>query len=117
MKRSFNNFIQQVLNQYETFFEIIDIKYLTSEYFCDHNKIEEIKRRSVRKQFVYEYLLQKSLERKNDQFSNLSLRSSFWLPSYRPNDSDLLEEGATFMDGYIQLKNVNFMVLAESYLA
>jgi hypothetical protein len=117
MKRSFNNFIQQVLNQYERFFEIIDIKYLTSEYFCDRNKIEEIKRRSVRKQFVYEYLLQKSLERKNDQFSNLSLRSSFWLPSYRPNDSDLLEEGATFMDGYIQLKNVNFMVLAESYLA
>jgi hypothetical protein len=117
MKRSFNNFIQQVLNQYERFFEIIDIKYLTSEYFCDRNKIEEIKRRSVRKQFVYEYLLQRTLERKNERFSNLSIRSSFWLPSYRPNDSDLLEEGATFMDGYIQLKNVNFMVLAESYLA
>jgi hypothetical protein len=62
-------------------------------------------------------LLQRALERKNDRFSNLSIRSSFWLPSYRPNDSDLLEEGATFMDGYIQLKNVNFMVLAESYLA
>jgi hypothetical protein len=117
MKSKFNNFIQQVLNQYEEFFEIIDVKYLTSEYFCDRNKIEDIKRRSVRKQFVYEYLLQKTLERKNEPFSNLSIRSSFWLPSYRPNDSDLLEEGATFMDGYIQLKNVNFMVLAESYLA
>jgi hypothetical protein len=117
MKRKFNDFIQQVFNQYEEFFEIIDIKYLTSEYFCAHNKIEDIKRRSVRKQFVYEYLLQRTLERKNEQFSNLSIRSSFWLPSYRPDDSDLLEEGSTFMDGYIQLKNVNFMVLAESYLA
>ncbi|MEP0884659.1 hypothetical protein NDI49_24220 [Trichocoleus sp. ST-U3] len=116
MKTSFNNFIQQILNQYETFFEIIDIKYLTSEYFCDYNRIEEIKRRSVRKQFVYEYLLQKSLERKNERFSNLSIRSSFWLPSYRPDDSELLEEGSPFMDGYIQLKNVNFMVLAENYL-
>jgi hypothetical protein len=117
MKGRFNNFIQQVFNQYEEFFEVIDIKYLSSEYFCDRNKIEDIKRRSVRKQFVYEHLLQRALERKNDRFSNLSIRSSFWLPSYRPDDSDLLEEGSTFMDGYIQLKNVNFMVLAESYLA
>jgi hypothetical protein len=117
LKRRFDNFIQQVFNQYEEFFEVIDIKYLTSEYFCDHNKVEEIKRRSVRKQFVYEYLLQRTLERKNERFSNLSIRSSFWLPSYQPDNSDLLEEGSTFMDGYIQLKNVNFMVLAESYLA
>lgn len=117
LKVSFTNFIQQVFNQYEEFFEIIDIKYLTSEYFCNHNKIEDIKRRSLRKQFVYEYLLQRTLERKNERFSNLSIRSSFWLPSYRADNSDLLEEGSTFMDGYIQLKNVNFMVLAESYLA
>ncbi|MBW4498726.1 MAG: hypothetical protein KME57_03865 [Scytonema hyalinum WJT4-NPBG1] len=117
MKGRFNNFIQQVFNQYEEFLEIIDVKYLTSEYFCERNKIEDIKRRSVRKQFVYEYLLQKTLERKNEPFNNLSIRSSFWLPSYRPGDLDLLEEGSTFMDGYIQLKNVNFMVLAESYLA
>lgn len=116
IKEKFNQFIQQVFNQYEEFFEVIDVKYLTSEYFCDRDKIEEIKRRSVRKQFVYEYLLQRDLERKNERFSNLSIRSSFWLPSYRPDDSNLLEEGSTFIDGYIQLKNVNFMVLAESYL-
>ena len=117
IEKNFNNFIQQTLSQYEEFFEVIDIKYLSSEYFCDLNKIEDIKRRSVRKQFVYEHLLQRALERKNDRFSNLSIRSSFWLPSYQPDNSDLLEEGSTFMDGYIQLKNVNFMVLAESYLA
>jgi hypothetical protein len=46
----------------------------------------------------------------------MSIRSSFWLPSYRPDDSELLEEGSPFMDGYIQLKNVNFMILAENYL-
>ncbi|GAB1543600.1 hypothetical protein NUACC21_62750 [Scytonema sp. NUACC21] len=117
IKNQFDNFIQQVFNQYEEFFDAIDIKYLTFEYLCDRNNIEDIKRRSVRKQFVYEHLLQKTLERKHERFSNPSIRSSFWLPSYRPSKSDLLEEGATFMDSYIQLKNVNFMMLAESYLA
>jgi len=116
MRRKFADFIQQVFTQYEELFEFIDVKYLTADYFCDRNKIEDIKRRSVRKQFVYEYLLQKFLERRNNQFSSLSICSSFWLPSYRPDDSNLLEDGSSFMDNYIQLKNVNFIVLAESYL-
>jgi len=115
LKIKIYNFIHQVSKEYEEF-EIIDIKYLTPEYFGDCNKVEDIKRRSVRKQFVYEYLLQRTLEGEAERFRNLSIRSSFWLPSYRPSDSNLLEEGATFMDGYIQLKNVNFMVLAETYL-
>lgn len=116
VKRKFDNFIEQVFSQHQDFFEIIDIKYLTSDYFRDSNKIEDIKRRSVRKQFVYEYLLQKGLEHGNKQFSDLSIYSSFWLPSYRPDDSNLLDSESTFMDGYIQLKNVNFKVLIEHYL-
>ena len=116
MREQFNNFIQKLFNQNECFCEIIDIKYLDIKYFRDPNKIEEIKRRSIRKQFVYEHLLQKTLEKRNDQYSNLSIRSSFWLPSYLP-DSDLLQDSSTFMDGYIKLKNVNFKLLAETYFA
>jgi hypothetical protein len=114
--KKFNLFIERVFLQWKEFFEIIDIKYLTSEYFADSNKMEDIKYRSVRKQFVYEHLLQKKLERTNNQFSNSSIFSSFWIPSYRPNDLNLLEDGAIFMDGYVQLKSVNFSVLAKSYL-
>ena len=117
MREKFNDFIRQFLNQDECFCEIIDIKYLDTKYFRDPNKIEEIKRRSIRKQFVYEHLLQKTLEKRKDQYSNLSIRSSFWLPSYLPDDSELLQDSSTFMDGYIKLKNVNFKLLAETYFA
>lgn len=117
MREQFNDFIGQFLNQDECFCEIIDIKYLDIKYFRDPNKIEEIKRRSIRKQFVYEHLLQKTLEKRNDQYSNLTIRSSFWLPSYRPDDSELLQDSSTFMDDYIKLKNVNFKLLAETYFA
>ena len=117
MREKFNDFIRQFLNQDECFCEIIDIKYLDTKYFRDPNKIEEIKRRSIRKQFVYEHLLQKTLEKRKDQYSNLSIRSSFWLPSYLPDDSELLQDSSTFLDGYIKLKNVNFKLLAETYFA
>jgi hypothetical protein len=117
VKEKFNNFIQQFLNQYDLFVGVIDIKYLDPKYFQDRNKIEEIKRRSIRKQFVYEHLLQKTLEKRKDQYSNLSIQSSFWLPSYQPDDSELLQDSLPFMDGYIKLKNVNFKLLAETYFA
>jgi hypothetical protein len=118
LKKKFNDFIQLFFNQYEIYFEIIDIKYLDTKYFRDTNKIEEIKRRSIRKQFVYEHLLQKTLEKRKAQYSNfLSIRSSFWLPSYLPDDSELLQDSDPFMDGYIKLKKVNFKLLAETYFA
>ena len=117
IKTQFNNFIRQFLNQYEEYFEIIDIKYLDNKYLRNPNKIEEIKNRSMRKQFVYEHLLQKTLEKRNDQYSKLSIRSSFWLPSYQLGDSELLQDDSTFMNGYIKLKNVNFKLLAENYFA
>ena len=97
-------------------FDIVDIKYMSPDYLKNSTKIEEIKIRSIRKQFVYEYLLQKYLEKTRDKFCDLPIHSSFWLPSYRPDDPNLIEEGETFMDGYIQLKNINFAVLAENYI-
>lgn len=115
-KKMFAEFSQSAEIEHKDTIEIIDIKYLDSNYFLDSSKIEDIKKRSVRKQFVYEYLLQKHLEKRKDKFSDLTIRSSFWLPSYRPDDPNLIEDGETFMDGYIQLKNVNFAVLAENYI-
>ncbi len=106
-----------IIYKYEKFFEIIDIKYFDAKYFHHPNKIEEIKRRSVRKQFVYEHLLQKTLKKRKDQYRKLNIRSSFWLPSYRPDDSELLQDDSTFMDDYIKLKKVNFKLLAETYFA
>ncbi|MBD2317581.1 hypothetical protein [Phormidium tenue] len=119
LKEKFTSFIKLISNRFNSMFnfDIIDIKYMNSDYFKDSTKIEEIKSRSVRKQFVYEYLLQKYLDQRKDKFSDLPIRSSFWLPSYRPDDPNLIEEGETFMDGYIQLKNINFAVLAENYIA
>jgi hypothetical protein len=117
MREQFNDFIRQLLNQNQCFCEIIDIKYLDNKYLRNPNKIEEIKHRSIRKQFVYEHLLQKTLEKRKDQYSKLSIRSSFWLPSYLPDDSKLLQDSSTFLDGYIKLKNVNFKLLAETYFA
>jgi hypothetical protein len=125
MKDEFTRFIKQALEFNKI--EIIDIKYLTDDYFCDSTNINDIKSRSVRKQFIYEYLLQKNLEERKDEFSNLTINSSFWLPIYRscnsallrllPHYSDLIRDGETFMDGYIQLKNINFTVLAENYIS
>lgn len=114
---SFINLLSDIEDIFPNNIEIIDIKYISSNLFKDATKIEEIKNRSVRKQFVYEYLLQKYLKKRKDKFSDLTIDSSFWLPSYRPDDPNLIEDGETFMDGYIQLKNVNFAVLAENYIA
>ena len=115
-KKIFAEFAKSGEIEHKDTIEIIDIKYLESNYFFDSSKIEDIKKRSVRKQFVYEYLIQKYLENRKDKYSDLPIRSSFWLPSYRPDDLNLIEDGEAFMDGYIQLKNINFAVLAENYI-
>jgi len=119
LEKQFNNFINQALLLFKDLFEIeiIDIKYEVDSKFRDTNQINYFKSKDIRKQFVYEYLLQKYLEKREDKFSDLPIRSSFWLPSYRPDDPNLIEDGETFMDGYIQLKNINFAILAENYVA
>ncbi len=57
IQAEFSDFIKQVFQ-----FEIIDIKYHDASYFQDKNNQEDLKSRSVRKQFVYEYLLQESIK-------------------------------------------------------
>jgi hypothetical protein len=104
--------LQKIFSINDNYIDIIDIKYYEIDYLLDSkNNIEDIKDRSVRKQFVYEYLMQKKLEK----FPKLKIRSSFWLPGY--NQKSIFEDGQEFMDGYIRLITVDFVKLAESYVS
>ena len=107
LRRDFELAIKKMVNIYDNFLEVVDVKYLTDSYFSDANNAELIKTRSVRKQFVYEYLLQKQLERSEEP--GKTIKSSFWLPKSQNSEGGLIELGSDFMDGYIQLKNIDFM--------
>jgi len=123
IEEEFNRFIKQALELSKI--EVIDIKYFTEDYFMDSTNTKEIKNRSVRKQFVYEYLIQQKLEQREDEFNNLNIHSSFWIPVQRPYSPNLIfndpfkrfSDENDFMDDYIKLEKVNFSVLAENYIA
>ncbi|WP_169221541.1 hypothetical protein [Brasilonema sp. UFV-L1] len=107
----FADFIQKV----SCGFRIVDIKYLEPEDFSISNNFRELKERSIRKQFVYEYLLQQRIE-SSGKYKDLEIRSDFWFPSSW-NDSDVLEETINnSFSGYIDFNNVNFAAIADSYL-
>ena len=107
----FQKFIQLIFNQ----FSIIDIKYSTSDYYRNQDNIEEIKRRSVRKQFVYEYVLQKHLEKNNHPLKELNIKSEFWLPAYS-STQETFTPLPKYMDDYIKLIGVNILTVIDSYL-
>jgi 5-methylcytosine-specific restriction protein B len=112
--------IDEINNLYKEFldklnFYIIDIKYSTPEYYTNPENIEKIKSRSVRKQFVYEYLLQKHLEKTNHPLKELNIKSEFWLPTYS-SDQETFTPLPKYMDDYIKLTGVNIMSVIDSYL-
>ncbi|CAD5919867.1 hypothetical protein [Planktothrix agardhii] len=115
IKNTFNSFLEVFFNMDDNYINIIDIKYDKTSYFLDPQNIENIKDRSVRKQFVYEYLMQKEVKKFPKYLNQLKIRSSFWLPGY--NQTSMIEDGQKFMDGYIRLKTVDFVKLAESYVS
>lgn len=94
--------------------KIIDIKYSTFDYYLNPENREEIKTRSIRKQFVYEYLIQNHLTNTNSNLKNLSINSEFWLPIY-PQESTL-KYGPEYMDDYIKLRGINIMTVIDSYI-
>ncbi|MBD2616118.1 hypothetical protein H6G94_33575 [Nostoc punctiforme FACHB-252] len=98
-----------------SYLKIIDIKYLDLDYFFDETNLRKLKERSIRKQFVYEYLLQKHIE-KNSNFNNLEIKSSFWLPSWQKRYQDINID-SEYLDGYINLERRNFKTIVDSYLA
>ncbi len=96
-------------------FHIIDIKYFNFDYYTNPDNMEEIKSRSVRKQFVYEYLLQKHLEKTNHPLKELDIKSEFWLPASSSNE-ETFTPLPKYMDDYIKLTGVNIMTVIDSYL-
>ena len=111
LEELFQEFIKVALTQ----FSIIDIKYFTSKYYRNSDNIEEIKIRSVRKQFVYEYLLQKHLEKTNNPLKELDIKSDFWLPASSSNE-ETFTPLPKYMDDYIKLTGINIMTVIDSYL-
>ncbi|MBD2295354.1 hypothetical protein H6G06_18225 [Anabaena sphaerica FACHB-251] len=99
-------------------FYFIDIKYSDPQYYENIDKIEEIKNRSIRKQFVYEYILQKHLEKTNNPLKELDIKSEFWLPAYSETQETFIPmpENTKFMNNYIKLTGVNIMAVIDSYL-
>ncbi|MEQ8757445.1 MAG: hypothetical protein RID09_28510 [Coleofasciculus sp. G1-WW12-02] len=106
----FTNFCNKVCS-----LKVIDIKYLSLAYCRDIKNRRSFKEESIRKQFVYEYLLQQFFGG-NDSFKDLEIKSEFWIPSYQ-NDSGIFKEvEPEYLEGYISLKNINFAAIANSYL-
>ncbi|GAB4287171.1 MAG: hypothetical protein Fur0025_20330 [Oscillatoriaceae cyanobacterium] len=97
------------------FFQIIDIKYHDVDYLLNPKNAETIKQRSIRKQFVYEYLLQKHLSRSNITFKDWDIKSEFWLPFYS-QDAPILSPGPEYLGGYVGLTQVNIKLMIDSYL-
>lgn len=98
-----------------SYLKVIDIKYLPLEYFLDSNNRRNLKERSIRKQFVYEYLLQRFING-NNLFNSTEIKSTFWLPSWEDNSLVIKEVEPGYLDGYISLENINFAALIDSYL-
>ncbi|MDJ0508040.1 MAG: hypothetical protein QNJ64_02110 [Crocosphaera sp.] len=93
--------------------DIYDIKYLSYNYFQYQSKREELKERSIRKQFLYEYLIQKKLEKNKEKYSDLKIQSHFWIPGFR---LDSFSEKIDFMDDYIKLWKIDFETVANEYI-
>lgn len=105
----FDNFLKAI----NSCFKIIDAKYLEASYFFEEDNRKVLKERSVRKQFVYEYLLQKHIE-KNDNFKGVEIRSVFSTP-YWDSDSKNTEQIWEYMDGYMGLVNINVAACIDWY--
>ncbi|KQZ44283.1 hypothetical protein [Duganella sp. Root1480D1] len=90
---------------------VVDMKYHTSGHMLDAGKVAELRERSVRKQFVYEYRLQKTLAQ------GASIASEFCLPAYDPEEKKTVVsvDGASFAGGFISLRYLNVRALLARY--
>jgi hypothetical protein len=94
-------------------FEIIDFKYLEDAYLRDAANIGSLKRRSVRKQFTYEYLLNEKLKA-NHPSGEVEIKSSFWIPSTR-FEQLICKDVPPYLDGYLEITHVNIRTILENY--
>lgn len=59
----------------------------------------------------------KKFEKIEDLHNKINIQSDFWIPDYRPDYLQLIEQAEPFLHNYIHLKKVNLKVLAENYIA
>ncbi len=115
LERDFKSFVEEsepvISNLFD--FEVIDIKYLDKSYLRDPKNINSLKARSVRKQFVYEYLLDRQLKNLSPSLP-VKIRSSFWIPSVC-SDRQIFEDEAMYLDGYLDLVGINIGELLMHY--
>jgi hypothetical protein len=114
LESQFNSFMAYILSDMLQF-EVIDIKYMTLNYIQNPKNISAIRERSVRKQFVYEYLLQAQTKALN-QKSSPSISSSFWLPD-ASCEKEVLSDGPKYLDGYLKLVTVDVESVIRSYVS
>ena len=114
LESEFNSFIVYFVSNLLKF-ELIDVKYLTLDYIQDPKNISDIRERSIRKQFVYEYLLQAQTKALTQKFSP-SISSSFWLP-YASSEKEVLSDGPKYLDGYLKLVTVDVESAMRSYVS
>ncbi|BDA71752.1 conserved hypothetical protein [Calothrix sp. PCC 7716] len=105
----FKKFIQSL----QSTFKIIDIKYFYLEYFEEEENKRKLKEISVRKQFVYEYLLQQHINQ-DSNFKELEIKSEFWIPKMPHTTRDDID---SYLDGYIRLKQFKLNKMINIYLS
>jgi len=114
LQKAFTKFVSDLTQIARIVFQIIDIKYNDVAYFQDEANQQDIKVRSVRKQFVYEYLLQQAIEAAGGKNAPIQIDSTFWVPQVS-NDSTVLGDRIPYLDGYLQLTPVNMNQLIHHY--
>jgi hypothetical protein len=72
-----------------------------------------LKERSIRKQFVYEYLLQQRIKTLVPNTSP-TINSHFWIPAIKA-DSSALSGAPTYLGGYLKLVKVNLSDVLGRY--
>jgi hypothetical protein len=108
----FDKFLQATITT-SACLNIVDIKYLDSDYFKNGENYRDAKERSIRKQFLYEYLLQQYIQ-KNNKLKDLEVKSCFWIPSYC--NEDTVFKTKSILGGHIDLSSVNFNKIVDDYL-
>ena len=109
IKEEFNAFVSYLLQ-----FDVIDIKYMSLDYLQNSTNINSLKERSIRKQFVYEHLLQEQIKTLTPEASP-TITSQFWIPAVKPNQP-VLSDAPTYLDGNLKLVNVNLPDVLEKYI-
>ncbi|AFY84279.1 hypothetical protein [Oscillatoria acuminata] len=112
LSSQFNSFLSGIKERLNYSIDVIDLKYSDIKYYLKPENQEDIKTKDVRKQFVYEYLLQKN---ETIIFLKSNIVSKFILPGYKQHET--LKYHPEFMAGYIRLMTLNFEIVARHYFS